>query len=182
MTHWAKIAWRPIARLTGRAEASRPDHPSPALRTRFLVMPSRLAWRYVQSCIERLVQQAGWKLEEESPLANQFQLVRRSVWRWFTCDVTVSLWPVDGKLEGIAGGPANRVGVDVTSTSRGGPIDFAQNARNIRDFYRALEIAVQQSPSDIREAAKPGSIRRTKLGNEMTNDKMANDERMTKKQ
>jgi hypothetical protein len=128
-------ALRSIVRRTNR-EATRPDHELADLRTRFLPLRPEEAWRHVQSAVDRLANNGGgWSVEEESPDGDQVRLVRRRMLRFSVSDVTVSLWPMDSPA-----GPL--VAVDVVSVGRGGPIDFGQNARNVRDFYRALE-AVQ---------------------------------------
>ncbi|MDD4890100.1 MAG: DUF1499 domain-containing protein [Phycisphaerae bacterium] len=140
-------ALRSIARFSNR-EASRADHESPDLRTRFLVLSRRAAWRHVQACIEGMAENGGgWQLEEEAPASGQFQLSRRTGGRWFASDVTVNLWRADDR----------RVAVDVVSASRVGRVDFGQNARNIRDFYRALEGYLQKLPADGSEGIRKNS-------------------------
>jgi len=138
-----------ILRFTIRA-ATRPQHRSVDLRTRFLVMDLPTAWRHVQTCIERLGR--PWRIDEETPASRTFHLVRKARLRFFWEDVKVSLWPADDR----------RVGVDAISTSRAGRIDFGQNARNIREFYRALEAYLQCLPSlDAGcDAGIPGRLRK----------------------
>lgn len=130
-------ALRSIVRFSSR-EATRPDHELPDLRTRYLALPRRLAWRYVLSSVEARASRGGWTLEDESASSGQVHLTVRGRLRWCVCDVRVSLWPADER----------RIAVDVTSSSRGGGIDFGQNARNIRDFYRSLEMWLQHLPAD----------------------------------
>ena len=130
-------ALRSLLNFTNR-EATRPDHFIDDLRTRFLVLSRSAAWRHVQACIEGLGRQ--WRIEEETPGSGQFRLSRR-VLRAFVSDVTVALWPADDR----------RVAVDVVSSSRVGRVDFGQNARNIRDFYRSLEAYLQKLPESGEE-------------------------------
>jgi len=134
MSLWNWHALRSILTFTNR-EASRSDHPSAELRTRFLAMDRRSAWRHVQTCIEQLGRH--WRIEEETPSSGQFHLTRKTLLRWFTSDVAVSLYQADDR----------RVGVELISSSRIGLIDFGQNARNIRDFYRALEAYLRFLPA-----------------------------------
>lgn len=134
-------ALRSIVRRTSR-EATRPDHDLPDLRTRFLRLPRKLASRQVQSAIEKLGQSGGgWRIDDDCCPTGPFHMVRSRLLRWCVSDVTIWLWPVEDR--------ADVFGVDVVSASRGGIVDFGQNARNIRDFYRALEaIRVErQAPS-----------------------------------
>ncbi len=126
-------AMHSILRFSNRASNSA-DHPCPQLRTRFVPLPPGEAWRVVRLCVEQLDDR--WALVDETPGSGHLRLTRKSGLRMFTNDVSVSLWPTgDG-----------RVGIDVTSSSRLGRVDFGQNARNIRDFYRALEASLQSLP------------------------------------
>ena len=142
-------ALRSIVRFSSR-EATRPDHDLPDLRTRYLALPRRLAWRYVLSSIEALAERGRWRLEDESAASGQVHLTVGGRLRWCVCDVRVSLWPADER----------RVAVDVSSSSRGGGIDFGQNARNIRDFYRSLEAYLSHLPAD----GKPPEQKRAARG------------------
>lgn len=134
-------ALRSILRFENRA-ASASGHACGDLRTRYLVMERHDAWREVRKCIERLDDR--WRIEDETPSAGQIRLSRKSRLRMFTDDVTVQLWPADD----------GRVGIDVTSSSRIGRIDFGQNARNVRDFYRALEASLQELPEPGRDGTE----------------------------
>lgn len=138
MSLWRSHTLRSILRFASR-ESTRPDHDCPDLRTRFLVLSRRAAWRHIQACIESLTQtRRDWTLEEETPASGQFELSRTPWLRWRASSITVGLWRADDR----------RVAVDVVSTSRFGRVDFGRNARNIRDFYRALEAYLQRLPAD----------------------------------
>ncbi|MCG3181120.1 MAG: hypothetical protein BIFFINMI_03494 [Phycisphaerae bacterium] len=133
---WADChSLRSVLTLNNRA-ATRPDHPCADLRTRYLVMDRPRAWRCVQTCIERLGKR--WRIEDETPASGTFHMACRSRWRMFTDDVKVSLWPAEAGSGSIA--------VDLMSSSRTGRCDFGRCARNIVDFYRALEAYLQLVP------------------------------------
>ncbi len=132
LSNWHAL--RSILRFTNR-EASRPDHRSAELRTRYLALDRRDAWRHVQACIEQFDRQ--WQMLEETVASGQIHLTRKVLLRWFTSDVSVTLWQADEK----------RVAVDVSSASRIGRMDFGQNARNVRDFYRSLEMYLRLLPA-----------------------------------
>lgn len=141
---WQCHALRSLVQWTTR-QATRPDHPIDDLRTRFLVTTRAAAWHCVREFAENLP--APWRIdEEEDRTGGSLFLVRRS-FAWFTSRLEVSLWQADDR----------RVAVDVVSSTREGLIDFGRNARNIRDFYRALEAHLQHG------APTPRDRRRNKL-------------------